>query len=122
MLYCESHQLCIRLQIGTGIFAVPTADILATGEVICYNVIENSLTPLTLTVCGDDKPGVQLHSATTPGLRGRKRPTDSLKPANATCSSATPSPRCATTRPRRLRLIRRFSRATKLPYLSTCVH
>ena len=93
MIFCVIS--AIRLQIGTGIYAVPTADTLTTGEVICYNSIDNSSAPLTFTVCGDDQPGVQFHSATTLGLRGCKCPTDSFKTANSTFCSATPSPRCA---------------------------
>ena len=38
-LYWTFHQSCIRLQIGAGICAVPTADAVVTGEVSCYNCI-----------------------------------------------------------------------------------
>ena len=38
-LYWESHQSCIRLQIGAGIYVVPTADAVATGDVSCHNCI-----------------------------------------------------------------------------------
>ena len=37
--YRDSHQSCIRLQIGAGICAVLTADAVATGEVNFYNFI-----------------------------------------------------------------------------------
>ena len=36
-LYWDSHQLCICLQIWSGICIVPTAEAVATGEVNCYN-------------------------------------------------------------------------------------
>ena len=38
-MYWGSHQLCIRLQIEVGVCAVPTADVVATDEVSCYDVI-----------------------------------------------------------------------------------
>jgi len=39
-LYWDSHQMCIRLQIGAGICAVPTADAVVTGEVSCHNCVQ----------------------------------------------------------------------------------
>ena len=38
-LYWDSHQSGIRLHIGAGIYAVHTADTVATGEVNCNNIL-----------------------------------------------------------------------------------
>ena len=67
-LYRESHQSCICLQIGAGIYAVPTADAVATGEVNCINyVVElRSLPRFAETI----SQGYKSSSATNPRLQG----------------------------------------------------